>query len=140
MEGEGADIHTVGRQCKSDDLITEPAPSARRKASREDSKGRGNGPKLIRCSHIAKLIGAEFASSWIYYLFYFFLFFCCSISIRVTAPFVTSQIFMLMGCLLCVCVRAGGVHYVLCFYLSVCVTTNKKDVEAGAGAACLGLG
>lgn len=139
MEGEGecADIHTVGRQCKSDDLITEPAPSARRKVSREDSEGRGNGLKLIRCSHIAKLIGAEFASSWIYYLFYFILFFLllyfqpCNSSICHVANLYVNGV-------LIVCVCGRGVHYVLCFYLSVRVTTNKKDVEAGAGAACLG--
>lgn len=66
-------IHTVGRQCKTDDLITEPAPSAHRKASREDSEGRSNGLKLICCSHIAKLIGAELAGSQIHSLFYFLL-------------------------------------------------------------------
>lgn len=66
------DVHTVRRQCKTDDLITELEPSAHRKASWEDSKGRSNGLKLIGCSHIAKLIGAEFAGSQIYFLFYSF--------------------------------------------------------------------
>lgn len=79
--GEGrADIHTADRQCKTDDLITERAPSAHRKASWEDSEGRSNGLKLIGCSHIAKLIGAEFAGSQIYFLFLFLFFFAALFS------------------------------------------------------------
>lgn len=50
--GGRTDIHTVGRRGKTDDLITEPAPSAQRKASWEDSEGRSNGLRLICCSHI----------------------------------------------------------------------------------------
>lgn len=130
VRGGRTDIHTVCRQYETDNLITKPTPSAHRKASWKHSEGRSNVLKLICCSHIAKLMGAEFASSQIYSLFYFILmlhFQACYSSICHVAKLYVNGV-------LTVCMWGR----IIIFYAFICrcVSQHIIDVKVIPGAVC----